>query len=152
MTKTKTLLAALCTIAALTLTGCPTAPGTFEVWIVNTSDEITVANVKLTDNENMDNVREFSEDLGTNRSRVLSNIPLGDFDGGTITVDITGENAQIIEDVSTSVNVPDEIQSGLVLVIVVSGDNVLNFDADYVPLDDASKGELMFRNHLLGGI
>ena len=153
MNKTTAILAAVFIGAAVTLSGCPTAPGTFEVWVVNTSGQVTVTNVALVDNANAENTREFSADLAPNTARVSTNIPLGAFRDGTITVEITGETGgEVFEDVDAEVNIPDAIQSGSVLVIVVSGNSVLNFNAEYVPLEDASKGELMFRNHLLGAL
>lgn len=153
MMKANLMVAMVCAVAALTLIGCPTAPGTFELWVINTSGEVTVTNVKLVDNANEDNNVEFSEDLAASMARVSTNIPLGAFEGGTITVEVTGETSgDILEDVDAEVSIPDSVQSGSVFIVVLSGDNILTFDADYIPLEDMSKGELMFRNHLLGAI
>ncbi len=150
---TKTFIAALCTVAAFTFTGCPTVPGTFEVWVVNTSGTVTVTNVKLVNDADMDDFREFPADQDPATARVLTNVPLGDLEGNTITVEVTGETGgQVLEDVDADIRVPDALQSGSVLVIVLGGDNIVSFSGEYIPLEDASKGELMFRNHLLGAL
>ena len=146
----RTLIAtSLITGAALTLSGCPTAPGTYAVWLVNTSDSFTVTNLKVVDTEDPANLREYPDDIAPNTTRVINNLPLGAFQGRTIRVEIDGEgDGEIFNDGDFDVTIPDAVESGSVYVIAVRGNNTFDFAAEYVPLDDASKGALILKGYM----
>jgi hypothetical protein len=141
------IAAAALTAGSVTLTGCPGGGlVTYEIWLVNSSD-FRVTNVRVVDDSNQENVREFPDDLAANRTRIIDNIPLGDFEGGTVTVEIDAETGDgILEQAEYNVNVPDKIEAGRVVVISIAGNNILNFNADYVPLEAASQGKLLVEN------
>lgn len=143
------LMTSMVTAAAFALSGCPTAPGTYAIWLVNTSDAFTVTNVKVVDTEDAANAREYPDDVATNTTHVVNNVPLASFQGKTIRVEIDAEaDGQLFDDGDFDVTIPGEVRSGDVYVIVVRGDNVLNFGAEYVPLSDASKGQLLMKGIL----
>lgn len=136
-------------LAGTILTGCPQQLGTFEVWVINTSNNVTVTNVKITNDADTDVTKEFPEDLAVNRGRVIGNIDADPFEGSTVTIEIDGKTGgDFLEDVGTSVTVPTAVSAGDVIVVVVRGNSILDYDSKYVPLEDASKGMLLMRQHV----
>jgi len=134
----------VCVFAALALSGCPggNRDETFEIWLINTSDAVTIVNTTVTDDANTDVQSEFPEDLPPQTARVIDDISTEDFAGDTVTIGLAGEDKGLVGgDPDATVSVPETIQDGTVLVIVASGDGGLSaFTAEYVPLDASSKG------------
>ena len=130
----------------LAMTGCPLGP-TFEIWVINTSDQAVVANVRVS-SMSSDAVVEFPEDLPANTARVISDIDATPFEGGGIVIDIDGDAGDGIFEESATVSIESALMSGDTYPIVVSGDNVLTYNAEYVPLEAASKGLLVLRKDL----
>lgn len=140
------------TVFALGLSGCPPLLDTFDIWIVNTSNNVTITNVKVISNVDPTKTLEFPEDQAANTTRVIENVRLSDLPAGTISIEITGDNGfEPFDDVDTTVDVPDTLQDGLTIVLAVTGNTILDFGAEYVRLDDASKGMLMMRKQMLNG-
>ncbi len=149
MTKKSLVAAALLGGASLGLSGCPTAPGTYAIYLVNTSDSFTVTNLRVVDTSDASQFEEYPDDVAPNRTHVINNIPLDVFAGDTIRVEIDAETGgDIFDDGEFDVTIPDVVESGSVFVIAVSGDISLNFGAEYVALDDSSKGALITKGYL----
>ena len=138
-------------VLALGLSGCPLLlPDSYDIWIVNTSNAATITNVKLISNVDPNQVIEYPEDQAPNSTRVIENVRLDQLPPGTISVEITGDNGQEpFDDVDATVNVPDTLEDGMTIVLAVTGNSILDFGAEYVPLEEASKGMLMLRKHTL---
>lgn len=137
--------------AATLLTGCPERQDVFDVWILNTSNNVAVTNVKITNTADEDKLQEFPEDLAPNMGRVIADIEASPFEGGTVTLAIQGETGgEILENVDATVLVDEPIREGSVVAVVVRGNSVLDFDAEFVPLEDSSKGLMLLRQHLRG--
>lgn len=136
--------AGVLSVGCLSLAGCPTAPGTYALWVVNTSDAFTIQNIRVVDTNDPENVAEYPDDQAPNTTRTVNNLLLEDFEGKTVRVEIDAQaEGQLFDDGEFDVTIPGTIESGTVLVVVVRGDNVLNFGAEYVPVEDASKGRLL---------
>lgn len=143
------LLVGVGTVLALGLSGCPLLPDTFDIWIVNTSDNVIITNVKVISNVDPTKTIEYPEDQAVNTTRVIENIPLEDLPAGTVSIEITGDNGQEpFDDVDATVDVPDALADGLTVLVAVTGNNILDFGAEYVPLDASSKGMLLMRTHM----
>ncbi len=147
---TKTIMSiALIGAATIGLTGCPTAPGNYAIWLVNASNDFTVTNIKVADSVYPENASEFPDDIPPNTTHVIDNVLMGDLEGVLAEIQLTGDNGdELLNLGDATVELPDPVASGDVYVIVVSGNNSLNFGAEYVPLDEESQGRLLAKGML----
>lgn len=147
--KIKSMIAAAAlTASSALLTGCPGGGIlTYEIWLVNSSD-FRITNVKVVDDSDANTFVEFADDLAAGRTRIIDTIPVGDFEGSTVTIEIDAETGDgVLEQAEFNVNIPDEVQEGSVIVLSITGGNILTFNAEYVPLEASSQGK-----HLLDSL
>jgi hypothetical protein len=136
---------------ALMLTGCPGSQESFDIWLLNTSDNVTLTNIRIVNESDTSVEQEFPEDLATNTGRVVGDIDASPYANSTLSIEVNGETGgEILENVDTTVTTSQPIAAGDIIVVVVRGNSVLNYDAEIVPLESGSKGMLLLRQHLRG--
>ena len=79
--------------------------------------------------------------------RTLPPTPQEPFAGETVTVVLTGSTDGIVDSAETMVTLPGTLAPGEVIPILVSGENALSFDAEYIPLDQTSKLRQQLKAH-----
>lgn len=132
------LTGAGCFIAAFFLCGCPPSPPvTFDIWLVNGSENLTLTSVKIADVPPEEKAtQELIDDEGVavNTVRLVQGWDVTPFEGKPLAVTVTGHSEGIGINPEISVTIEPPVQAGAVLPILVT-DAPFSMNVRYVPLE-----------------
>jgi len=133
--------AAMGVFLTATLAGCPgQVTNTFEVWLINDSDEFTITSALLTNDSDESEAMQLIDDSGVpvNVVRIVSDADAEMFEGSTATLTVEGQSASK-GGPTVQVQIDETIQPGDMFPIVVKGNSQLNYDGEFLPLEDETK-------------
>jgi len=79
--------------------------------------------------------------IATSETGAFTNNDATPFANAMVDITISGTNTSkgVVQNVQTTVSIPDAVHDGLVIPIVVSGENDVDYGAQYYPLDPSTK-------------
>lgn len=138
-----------CVTVLAVLSGCPEGP-TVEAWVFNTSDDGTVIRISFI-NQQTDERTDYDVEVPPNTARIVPDIPAGAFVGSPVRVLVRSAFGPEAETGSDNAGVDEVLEDGATLPLITTGNSVLSHRAEYLPLEEGSKGLLMLRKHLQQG-
>ncbi len=134
-------------VAASVLPGCFLFGPNIEVWVINTSDFVTVTHVEIRSIAETGSA-DLKRDVAPSTTRVFTNVNARRLQATGVTLILEGESEDPAFEAQAQFTIQTPIEDGDILPVVVWGNNPLSFRGQYVPLEGGSKDLQRLRKYL----